>query len=114
MTDDIKKRLTLFLGECWHDNSYPVRGCGLCGSRIQPRRTFTTWPDLGALMEKLVERKKWGEFREFAWGRYQTTDEYYAIFRAVGCVMPTEFEAWLFTPTRFASLVGEYLEGRDE
>ena len=118
LTEDDKKRLTEFLGECWHEKSgksyFPIgikgipRGpesylCAKCNTKFYDNqfRTFTTWEDLGALQEKLVEAERWWEFEQqfclikWDWveqGKYQS------------------FLDWIFTPTRFCWLVSEYLE----
>ena len=112
LTEDDKKRLTEFLGECWHEKSgksyFPIgikgipRGpesylCAKCNTKFYDNqfRTFTTWEDLGALQEKLVEKRRWRDFDAFALVKWDGS---------IGIVL------WLLYPTRFCWLVSEYLK----
>ena len=58
MNDDQRKRLTLYLGECWHEEAEDGE-CYKCISYAGPfhslpeQRTFTTYEDLGSLKEAL-------------------------------------------------------------
>ena len=88
MNDETKKRLTQFLGECWHHwivaypddhtTNYAMRGhkCHYCGEYwpTQPKnpgpivpRTFTTLPDMMALYRRLWETGKWEEFLSYVY-----------------------------------------------
>lgn len=112
MTDKMKKRLTEFLGECWHERSCDIYhevqcSCGKEFSReyycvledhiADTNRTFTTGNDMADLKDKLEEKRMWIRFF-----RVTRVDKRERPF--------DEFIAWLFTPTRFCELVGEFLE----
>src|SRR3990167_6488023 len=70
-----RRKLTEFLCECWHDPYWhDMRGtvCIKCDEPVSLShdRTFDTWDDLGALKEKMVEKKEYGRFYLFAEFRY--------------------------------------------
>lgn len=113
-----KKALTEFLGECWHEWQ-DIRGsvkqelfaCLKCGevckgivSIAQKQRTFTTWEDLGALKEKLVETGKWNDFDEWAYMKWDSLKPFNDLSRRL-----EEQSDWLFTLNRFCWLVSEFL-----
>ncbi len=107
MNDDSRKRLTGYLGDCWHELIRYKPGsifkkCKMCGLGGDPEnRSFTTWSDLGALVEKIVEKGDWEEFEDYA---YKIWDK-----------VPTEhsFTKWfILPPTRFCELVDKWLEGK--
>lgn len=110
------KRLTEFLGECWHEwtegsyskgkNGY---GC-LCNkceivmysmhqdSNMTENRSFTTPGDQHAVFTKLVEVGKWGSFQTYSASVWSHTPE-------------TFYNVWLFeNPERFCKLVADYLK----
>ena len=83
MTDDDKKRLTEWLGECWHEprgasmswNHGPsLQECRKCKADVTPyefggpNRTFTTPDDFFACFNRLVELGEWEKFYWVAWG----------------------------------------------
>jgi hypothetical protein len=124
LTDEQKKRLTLFLGECWHEitNAVPKQrlghgycpkcdtcfaGQGMHMAFYNPNaffRTFTTPQDAHDLAKKLVEVGKWFAF------------DCYAVEKWLHVRDPNknQFTAWLFaepeSPARFCYLVNAYLE----
>jgi hypothetical protein len=110
LSDDDKKLLTEFLGECWHDRLIPVHASGVCrhcniymddwNDVIQ--RTFTTWQDLGDLKDKLVEKGMWWKF-------FVMIVEDYSDKKAKGLVMPHEITDYLLNPTVFIPLCIEFL-----
>jgi len=115
LTEDDKKRLTEFLGECWHENKWDknpthlVCACGyLCqGTHVQEEhcrnnnRTFATGNDMVALKEKLIEAERWWEFeQQFCLIKWDWVEQ----------EKYQSFLDWIFTPTRFCWLVSEYLE----
>ena len=111
LTEDDKKRLTEFLGEClhepyWHD----MRGtiCYKCDHSLNGisdmYRQFTTWEDLGALKEKLVETGKWNDFDEWAYMKWDSLKPFNDLSRRL-----EEQSDWLFTLNRFCWLVSEFL-----
>ena len=62
MKDQERKTLTGFLGECWHIRGEYYDICHKCKKELPDgdygdiNRTFDTWEDFGALMEK-IEKK---------------------------------------------------------
>ncbi len=97
LTDDDKERLTKFI---YGDNiifdceSYGYTGKG--DMRRMP--TFTTWPDLGVLVEKLVETGKWDEFEEWIGALKWKCEEPIMVY--------------IFSvPSRFCWLCSEFLKG---
>ena len=73
MTEEQRKALTEYLGECWNENS-PCKN-----------RTFGIHVDLYAVYSRMVEKKEWKEF----WG------EAHKCKYAPPYGQP-EFTAWLF------------------
>lgn len=129
MTDTERKRLTEYLGECWHekagvkDTQYGQLDKCSCGQVwwgfICQNRTFTTWTDLGALKEKLVEK---GDFYYFiSYALLQIRHEVERIRRSTRGQMiselynPMEYQYCLYIlePTRFSLLVAEWLRNRE-
>ena len=124
LNDDLRKRLTEFLGKCWHHfNDDPTSGtftiCEEClGYRHnlpvgdQCNRTFfdpDDWADLGAVKNKLVETGKWIGFMYFA---AETYNKQY-INRPVGIngnEVMIDFTEWLFTPPAFNGTMAEFLK----
>lgn len=106
MTDDDRKRIAEYLGECW--NPFPTGSNTICS---QSNRTFTTWPDLGAVKEKLVERGKFRQFLTYAETRFDANAQSVRLdYPMYGIDDAVNFMAWLFTPSRFCSLVAEWLK----
>ena len=111
MTDDDRKMLTEYLGECWHkhivDSDSPIDcSCGSPG--IHDNRTFTTWGDLGALVCKMVERGDWGIFANHVakeeWNAYEYSNPEW---------LRCDFTSWLITdPARTCNLIAEWLRDR--
>lgn len=105
LTDEQRKRLTLYLGEkCEHEgHSWWGVSCPKCDGR-----TFTTYEDLGKLKDKLVENEEWVPFEEWAEDRYFNnrliSEEY--------CTMYKSFVEMLFRPES-CGLVAEYLEQKE-
>lgn len=114
MTDEQRKRLTLYLGECWHeiieviihddeDGDYTEDRCKNCdrrfgGDYLIRRRTFTTDADMMALFRKLVNSLNFGAFQNFAYKRFDDPRNY-------------TLTEWLFyDPERFCCLVAEWIE----
>lgn len=119
MTDNDRKALTLFLGECWHEEidsvEHPIYGilhkCS-CGAveceKSSLHRTFTTWDDLGQVKEALVKKGLWLRFAIYAYKVFQVSADNipYMGFMEFG------FMQWLITPDRFCDLAGEFMEGQ--
>ena len=107
LTDDDRKMLTEYLGECWHEigdlvqhstNMLSARIGGMCSKCLASditgdinQRTFTTPADLHAVYSKMVERKEWEEFQNHMVYKYREVekDDYTRWFVAA-------FEKWLF------------------
>lgn len=73
MTDETRKLLTEYLGECWHEPiNETLCSCGredLHNAYIHSlnmNRTFTTAADLHALHRKIYEKGEWEEFWTFS------------------------------------------------
>jgi len=119
MTDEDKKLLTEFLGECWHEYTFekqPEDECGefscwvcRCGHKTQfwqkqrQNRTFTTWQDMGDLKETLVEKGRYEEFEAFA----------SVIYKREKMFLHRPLVNWLLSPAVFISLVAEFLKQED-
>lgn len=85
MTDDDRKLLTEYLGECWHEQventAYYTCVCGfqavykkdfnfhVKGHNTHHTRTFATPADLFLVFGKMVEKGEWDEFRTYADGK---------------------------------------------
>ena len=104
MNDDRRKMLTEYIGECWIEIvASPHRSDGIAENK---NRTFTTWAELGAVKDKLVERKEWTAFINYAYGAF-------SFEKLVSCAEAIyDFTDQLFTPSRFCELAAEFLEGR--
>lgn len=114
LTEDQRKTLTEFLGECWHSfrssmyYSFPDR-CLDCGKLITSldRRSFLTYQDLGDVKDALVKKGLWDSFYWKEWCYY--ADE---VPNSGG---EAEFTAWLFCPAdendnpHFCRLCSEFL-----
>ena len=55
ITNEQRKLLTEWLGECWHecDKFFMCKHCNFLVLDTIPNRTFTTWEDFGAVVERL-------------------------------------------------------------
>ena len=113
LTDERRKVLTEYLGECWHETFGELQKdtmfftCQKCSKVFQfadtelgIQRTFDTDADMMALFRKMVDMKKYDEFRFL-------TKERLTFALPFG----TFGETWLFyDPERFCNLVAEWLE----
>jgi hypothetical protein len=120
LTDEQRKRLTLYLGECWHEDDssiYHPNRC-TCGYEVGwrddfelhisvPSRTFATYEDLGKLKDRLVENGEWDSFSFYAFDVWfdKGTHQYDKDIRK-------ELFPWLFRPES-CGLVAEYLEQKE-
>ena len=119
LPDASKKRLTEFLGECWHEIvtndegiSYNIK-CRKCKKLFSEfseiNRTFSPddWQSLGDLKNKLVEKGMWDKFSfrcEGIWER----DNHYVDFDDIA------FTLWLINPAIFIPLVDEFLKEKEK
>lgn len=127
LTDEKRKRLTSYLGECWHEwiVAYPQEGedestdyryrghkCAKCNTYYPVQlndgplifHSFTTYEDLGKLKDKLVENGEfWGHNSFLDWANNNWEHDY---------TSDDNFMEWLLDPSRFCGLVAEWLERR--
>lgn len=117
LTEDDKKRLTGFLGKCWHEPLWHGQKgiiCALCGKSLNGMsnnyRTFSTPDDRQALCERLVVKGKWEKFIIFCEKNY---------CREIGADSITNnlanFIYWVLVeqPERFCWLVSEWMKGKE-
>jgi hypothetical protein len=120
MTENQKRLLTEFLGECWHE-SLETRKCQNCGEVMAicdhipgdgvdwKHRTFTTWQDLGDVKDKLVENGRLTDFLEWVLNYAYYNKIILSRREHVGV-------AWCWWESLSAldrcRLVAEYLEGK--
>jgi hypothetical protein len=110
MTDADRKRLTEFLGGCWHEKGdkigelgvYCCKKCRTAFHRQLGFRTFATPADALDTMNRLVEKGKWEEFGEWAGDQWDRSKP---------------FIYWLFSPDssgiyRICELAGEFIKER--
>jgi hypothetical protein len=106
MTDEMRKKLTEFLGERWH---VPYRfwdyGCGMM--REVTNRTFTTDADMMAVFRKIRDVGKLSNFDMFCQDIFLEYTGYDNI-----CDMCNEYQNWLFldNPERACCLAAMFLE----
>ena len=134
MTDEQRKALTGFLGECWHRPDYGSQminphlyigvpcACGRVSFNAKhekkANRTFTTWQDLGDLKEKIVEIGLGYEF--FMYAAKIIRGKVNEIRRSTQGQMlsdidnPMEYQyfKYMLDPTRFCELVAGWWEER--
>jgi hypothetical protein len=119
MNEEQKKRLTNWLGECWHERGDKARfnpwqltetwECKNC-KKHHTNRTFTEHADFFACFEKLVERGEWKEFH--VWARHQFCKDFVTVFSRNE--MESAYNAWLNSRTesgnyRLCVLCAEWL-----
>lgn len=106
LTDETRRKLTEFLGECWHEatrqerDNFLLHGkefltCAKCGYEGVgfPYRPFTTPADLFAVYGKLVETDRWKKFIAYCEGKpgsYVYSDDYGDIH------IQSQSVTWLF------------------
>ena len=96
MNDDSRKRLYNYLGEDME---------ALCRIGMD-RGDFDHWRDLGALVEKIMEKGEWETFWFYVYNNIWETEE---------PAYPVNYAKWLFAnPTRFCELVAEWLKGKEK
>ena len=112
ITDEMRKMLTEFLGECWHIKKEPrtMAGyvCSKCedfikwgsGYDVNGNRTFTSDSDMLAVFRKIRDDGKWGRFWDWAYIRFVFNDD-------MG-----DNASWLFldNPERACCLAADFLE----
>lgn len=123
MDEESRKRLTEFLGECWHEVDKETCICSKCGDELarevynskwlileykqqfthQYRRGFVDWPDYGALVEKLKEKGLWKKFVTWSLLRWGGDHR----------IMGNDFCGWLLDPAR-CNEIAMFLKEREE
>ena len=87
MQDEDRKVLTEFLGECWFniDNFDDEGICKICGEcwEVHHNRTFDTWEDFGALIERVEEKDQWDDLFLFGYLPYHKTEGPLIILKAI-------------------------------
>ena len=124
MTDESRKRLTVFLGECWHEEDTELTKrsirdprhrsvwaiCTHCKTtfmRDNCGRTFDNWNDYSALIPRLKELGLWDGVDGFDWWasekyiRDQTRD------------IRLSYTGWLLDPARI-ELIDQFLQEKEE
>ena len=100
ITDEMRKMLTEFLGECWRTREtwYDCDKAMHCH-----RRTFTSDSDMLAVFRKIRDDGKWGRFWDWAYIRFVFNDD-------MG-----DNASWLFldNPERACVLAAMFLEERE-
>ena len=105
ITEEQRKLLTEWLGECWHEWRFApedVTPCLKCRSR-KDNRTFDNWEDFGAVVEKLRTTPK----EEID---YLTHQCFILEFVESGAIKDSVYEMWLLYPERFCILVAEAIK----
>ncbi len=135
LTEQDKKRLTEYLGGCWHKVKRPKheptvfsKPCVKCRRTItiirdkpidgtgygDSYRTFITWQDLGDLKDKLVEKGEWGKFHIFAADIFWLEPILEPIKEINDDTYDSDFDNWLFNSPRFCWLMNEWLKGKED
>jgi hypothetical protein len=124
LTDEDRKLLTEFCGECWHEWQY-IKGpvcqelfaCRKCGehckgivSKEQKNRTFATPEDALVVVKKLVKKGKWREFRKIAHDKWSESRNLHYSFPVWAGGLAIS-DVWLFVddPRRIPKLAAEFL-----
>lgn len=132
MTDEDRKLLTLFLGECWHelsefvhvgddfqDNISDIFGhclkCDKVFERGQENRTFTSPDDQHAVMEAIDRSGKRNLFLGFAFNSQEACDTNVSCTYDADAPMERfyneDFIFWLFLdPSRFCQLAADAIK----
>lgn len=106
MTDEDRKLLTEWLGECWHEESKTYEGtCRFCKGIFHNNRTFIDPADFFAVRDRLVELGKWGKFEGSLPPHFHTNEEGGFIPYAVWLTSKIEDGTY-----RLCELVGEWLK----
>ena len=104
ITDERRKRLTEYLGLCWHEGRMPINcgyRCVKCGDTYVANHTFDTDADMMDLFRKLTDKDVFNSF--YSWVMWKHT--YWSIKNY------EEMIKFLFyDPERFCFLVAEWLE----
>jgi len=118
LTDDQRKMLTLYLGDCWHEISGLVLDfhCS-CGAKMMfaseamdhqlKNRTFITESDMMALYRAIWKARKWEDFCEYAYEHYEARWKRYdgKLFAWIICLSGEGYE-------ERCGMVADWLESR--
>ena len=126
LTEDQKRLLTEFLGECWHEFSKDVEGfdgpCVKCRTWRSSSivRTFLTYQDLGDVKDKLVEKGLWAAFLEYVICQNKGyKDEWFFQDEDTNIFLNPAGINWIFRPLNeqgnphFCRLAAEFLEANN-
>ena len=128
MNDETSKKLTEYIGECWHKYKFIETSIDYwicrCGQRAIPfpkdkgpvdgyrNRSFNCPDDAHIVFKAMVDKGDWGKFYEFArdeWARSNETISY-PVDGESDLDYADTFIRWLFLdPARFCTLAGEWL-----
>jgi len=124
MTDEMRKLLTEYLGECWHEAGRNPHGnpryvpiCQKCKVDLEQlfgdyHRCFDLPVDMNDLRRKLAENKEfWGLDSFLDWA--DTKWDHESSFDELGYVIDDNFTNWLMDPERFCFLVAEWLKEKE-
>jgi hypothetical protein len=111
MNESDKKRLTEWLGECWHDS---WSQCTKCERYYVKQRDFTSPADFFACYNRLVELGEWEDFSMYASKKWVKRHWANPDIRAV----TARFTEWLNSRTesglyRLCVLVAEWLAQKE-
>lgn len=122
MTDETRKALTIYIGECWHEPKFasqpqmwvggrgthclPCKHCGQnYGFNFTPR-TFTAPDDMAAVRKAIIERGEWEAFEHYA-GRIHNK-----LYRGELMGALAAYTQWLTDAETFLKVAGEAIEER--
>lgn len=115
MTDEMRKKLTELLGECWHEWIPTTQGNGVVAickkcdhvSAYKLQRFFDSDADMLAVFRKIRDVGKLSNFDMFCQGIFLEYTGYDNI-----CDMCNEYQNWLFldNPERACCLAAMFLE----
>ena len=131
MTDETRKALTEYIGECWHEhNGIQTWECRKCGKRLEDEaghiilghvsfvdndivhenadigelnRTFTTPDDIAAAVRRTIIKKgEWADFEDFCIDKWNDS-----------VAQPAYSDLqWLTDPETFCQVAGEWVKMR--
>ena len=99
LTDERRKRLTEYLGLCWHEGRMPINcgyRCVKCGDTYVVNRTFDNDADTMSLFRKMVDNEK--------------LDNFLFWCSVTHFNFPPKIEKLFYKPERFCNLVAKWLE----
>jgi len=120
MTDEWRKKLTEFLGECWHEweligsGNHKCKYCGYISFRdfFPSNRTFTTDKDMLAVFRKIRDKGKWAIFYSRTMQIWYSEEEQDLESNLEDYGYEACFSRWLFldNPEQACCLAAMFLE----